>query len=144
MFFFSLHMFRRNGMTFNTASPAKHMRPYSKLGRQITGIRRVLLSHRRISKTAGGSPWFASVPDSALVSTPVPGKPLITAAQRRSEREAAGIVPFPSRCCFASCPWWSAPSVERFPPSVCQGTRVRRSDAEGLFTVVPWGEHDVK
>lgn len=55
-FYFSQHMFRGNGMTFNTASPAKHMRPYSKLGRQITGIRRVLLSRRRISETAGGSP----------------------------------------------------------------------------------------
>lgn len=79
--FFSLHVFRGNGMTFNT--PAKHMRLYSKLGRQITGIRRVLLSRRRISETTEGSPRFASVPDSARVSTPVPGKPLITAAQRR-------------------------------------------------------------
>lgn len=33
-----------------------------------------------------------------------------------SERDAAGGVSFPSRCCFASCPRWSAPSVERFPP----------------------------
>lgn len=80
-FFFPIHMFRGNGTTSNT--PAKHMRPYSELGRQITGIRRVLLSRRRISETAGGSPQFAAVPDSARVSTPVPGKPLIMAAQRR-------------------------------------------------------------
>lgn len=143
MFFFPLHMFCGNGTTFNT--PTKHMRPYSKLGRQITGIRRVLLSRRRISETAGGSPRFASVPDSARVSTPPPGKPLITAAQRRRlkgmlpvvclSRLAAVLLPAPGGAHRLS----SAP-----PPSVCQGSRVRRSDAEGLFTVVPWGERDVK
>lgn len=74
---------------------------------------------------------------------PVHEKPLITVVQKAASEGMLVVVYFSGLCCFP------------FPPAengVCLAAvflSVRKlmfgwSDAEGLFTVAPWGECDVK
>lgn len=93
-------------------------------------------------QTARGMPSLPRCRFHACVN-PVHEKPLIIRAQRAASEGMLVVVYFPGLCCFPF-----SPSGERRLSSgclpLCQQARVGWSDAEGLFTVAPWGERDVK
>ena len=74
---------------------------------------------------------------------PVHEKPLITGVQKAASEGMLVVVYFAGSLLFS----FSPSGVRRLSSGclpLCQEARVGWSDAEGLFTVAPWGKRDVK